>query len=140
MTWYYNNEPFTSEMISDYVGMVYVITDLSNGLKYIGKKGLISKRKLPPLKGKKRRRTKIVETDWQDYYGSSESVKLLVEEKGRDNFHREIIRLCKKKAEMSYYEAKLQFESDCLLYPDQYYNEFIGCKVNRWHLLTKMKN
>ena len=101
---------------------------------------LRAKRRMPPLKGKKRRRTKIIETDWQDYYGSSESVKLLVEEKGRETFHREILRLCKKKAEMSYYEAKLQFESDCLLYPDQYYNEFIGCKVNRWHLLTKKKN
>ena len=92
MTWYYNDEPFTSEMIGDYVGFVYVITDKSNGLKYIGKKGLISKRRMRPLKGKKRRRTKIIETDWQDYYGSSESVKLLVEEKGRETFHREILR------------------------------------------------
>jgi|TARA_A100001037_G_C14874163_1_gene510936 hypothetical protein len=140
MTWYYNNEPFTSEMIGDYVGFVYEITDKSNGLKYIGKKGLISRRKLPPLKGKKRRRVKIVETDWQDYYGSSETVKLLVEQNGKENFHREILRLCRKKAEMSYYEAKRQFELDCLLYPEQYYNEFIGCKINRWHLLTKKKN
>jgi len=140
MTWYYNGEPFTSEMIGDYVGFVYVITDKSNGLKYIGKKGLISRRRLPPLKGKKRRRVKIIETDWQDYYGSSESVKMLVEEKGRENFHREIVRLCNKKAEMSYYEARMQFLTDCLLKPDEYYNEFIGCKVNRWHLLTKTKN
>ena len=115
MTWYYNNEPFTSEMIGDYVGFVYEITDKSNGLKYIGKKGLISRRKLPPLKGKKRRRVKIVETDWQDYYGSSETVKLLVEQNGKENFHREILRLCRKKAEMSYYEAKRQFELDCLM-------------------------
>ncbi len=140
MTWYYNGEPFTSEMIGDYVGFVYVITDESNGLKYIGKKGLKSKRRMPPLKGKKRRRIKIIETDWQDYYGSSESVKMLVEEKGRENFHREIVRLCMKKAEMSYYEARMQFLTDCLLKPDEYYNEFIGCKVNRWHLLTKTKN
>ena len=137
MTWYYNNEPFTSEMIGDYVGFVYEITDKSNGLKYIGKKGLISRRKLPPLKGKKRRRVKIIETDWQDYYGSSETVKLLVEENGKENFHREILRLCRKKAEMSYYEAKLQFDTDCILKPDEYYNEFIGCKINRKHLLTK---
>lgn len=137
MTWFYNGEPFTSDMICDYVGFVYQIIDTRNGKKYIGKKGLISKRKLPPLKGMKRRRTKIVETDWQDYYGSSEQVKNLVEEFGGSSFHREILRLCKSKGEMSYWESKIQFETDCLLKPDEYYNEFIGCKINRRHLLTK---
>jgi len=137
MTWYYNGEPFTSEMIEDNIGFVYCITDTRNGLKYIGKKGLISKRKMPPLKGMKRKRTKIVETDWQTYYGSSETVKLLVEEFGPEMFHREILRLCKSKGQMSYYEAKLQFETDCLLKPEEYYNEYIGCKINRRHLLTK---
>ena len=101
----------------------------------IGKKGLVSRRKLPPLKGKKRRRIKVVETDWQDYYGSSENVKILVENFGPEMFHRRILRLCKSKGEMSYYEAKLQFETDCLLKPDEYYNEFIGCKINRRHLI-----
>lgn len=140
MTWFYNGEPFTSDMICEYVGFVYEITDLSNDKKYIGKKGLVSKRKLPPLKGQKRRRTKIVETDWQSYYGSSEQVKALVEERGADSFSRKILKLCRSKGQMSYYEAKLQFETDCLLKPEEYYNEFIGCKVNRRHLLTNMKN
>ena len=62
---------------------------------------------------------------------------MLVEEYGTERFHREMVRLCKKKAEMSYYEAKLQFDTDCILKPDEYYNEFIGCKINRKHLLTK---
>jgi hypothetical protein len=137
MTWYYNGEPFTSEMVEDNIGFVYCITDTRNGLKYIGKKGLISKRRMPPLKGKKRRRIKIIETDWQSYYGSSETVKALVEEYGRETFHREILRLCKSKGQMSYYEAKMQFETDCLLKPDEYYNEFIGCKINRRHLITR---
>lgn len=137
MTWYYNGEPFTSEMIGDNIGFVYCITDTRNGLKYLGKKGLVTKRKMPPLKGKKRRRIKIVETDWQSYYGSSETVKALVEEYGPDTFHREILHLCKSKGEMSYYEAKMQFETDCLLKPDEYYNEFIGCKINRRHLMTR---
>lgn len=137
MTWFYNGEPFTSDMICDYIGFVYQITDTRNGKKYIGKKGLITKRKLPPLKGMKRRRVKIVETDWQTYYGSSEQVKNLVEEFGGSSFHREILRLCKSKGEMSYWEAKLQFETDCLLKPDEYYNQFIGCKINRKHLLIK---
>ena len=137
MTWFYIGEPFTSEMIEDNIGFVYCITDARNGLKYIGKKGLISKRRMPPLKGKKRRRIKIIETDWQSYYGSSETVKALVEEYGPETFHREILRLCKSKGQMSYYEAKMQFETDCLLKPDEYYNEFIGCKINRRHLITR---
>ena len=123
-----------------YYGFVYCITNRATGQKYIGKKFFWSKKTLPITKKRKRRKITYVESDWQDYYGSSETVKLLVEQNGKENFHREILRLCRKKAEMSYYEAKRQFELDCLLYPEQYYNEFIGCKINRWHLLTKKKN
>ena len=80
MTWYHNGKPFTSDMIDDNLGFVYIITNTKNNKLYIGKKGLMSKRRLPPLKGAKRKRIKIVETDWKTYCGSSEEVKLLVEE------------------------------------------------------------
>lgn len=131
--WYYKGEEFTSEMIEDYVGFVYLITDKSNDKKYVGKKLLTSKRKLPPLKGKTRRRTVVKETDWQKYYGSSEEVKLMVEEKGADNFYREILYLCKSKGELGYLEAKYQFEHDVLL-RDDYYNGIIQCKIHRNHV------
>jgi|TARA_B110000908_G_C10266461_1_gene464453 hypothetical protein len=136
--WYYKGEEFTSEDIGDYIGMVYCITDLSNGMKYIGKKGLMSVRRLPPLKGQKRKRKKIVETDWKKYYGSSEQVKLLVEEKGPENFKREILYLCTMKGEMTYLEAKEQFARDVLLKPDEYYNKFIGCKLHAKHVAILM--
>ena len=97
MTWHYNGKPFTSEMIEDNLGFVYIVTNKKNSKLYIGKKGLIAKRKLPPLKGAKRKRIKIVETDWKTYCGSSEEVKLLVEEHVLDLFDREIVRLCKSK-------------------------------------------
>lgn len=131
--WFYNGEEFTSEMIGEYVGFVYLITDKSNNKKYVGKKLLTSKRKLPPLKGKTRKRTVVKETDWQKYYGSSEEVKLMVEEKGVDNFHREILYLCMSKGQLGYLEAKYQFEHDVLL-RDDYYNGIIQCKIHRNHV------
>jgi len=136
--WYYNGEEFTSEMIGDYMGFVYIITDKSNGKKYVGKKLFKSKRRLPPLKGKTRRRTKVVESDWQDYFGSSDEVKLLVEEHGRDNFVREILHLCDTKGIMSYLEAKEQFDRNVLL-DDSYYNGIIQCKIHRSHV-KKLKD
>src|SRR6056300_1170701 len=98
--WYYGEEAFTSDMIEDYVGFVYVITDLSNDKKYVGKKLFVSKRRLPPLKGKTRKRVVTKESDWQSYFGSSEEVKQLVEERGSEAFHREILHLCNSKGEM----------------------------------------
>ena len=131
--WFYNDKEFTSEMIGEHIGFVYLITDLSNNKKYVGKKNFLSKRRLKPLKGKTRKRTKISESDWQDYFGSSEEVKSLVESNGRDNFKREILHLCNSKGMMSYLEAKEQFDREVLL-KDEYYNEFIGCKIHSKHL------
>jgi hypothetical protein len=132
--WYYKGKEFTSEDIGEYIGFVYVITDLSNGMKYIGKKILMSVRRLPPLKGQKRKRRKVVESDWKKYYGSSEEVKMLLEEKGPDNFKREIIHLCTMKGEMSYMECYHQMINHVLLRPDEFYNKFVGCKIHAKHL------
>ena len=131
--WLYNGEEFTSEMIDNSVGFVYIITDKSNDKKYVGKKLFQSKRKLAPLKGKTRKRTKIMESDWMDYFGSSEEVKALVEEKGGENFIREILHLCNTRGEMSYLEAKEQFDRNVLL-DDSYYNGIINCKIHRTHV------
>jgi len=131
--WTYQNKEFTTDDIGDFVGFVYIITDLTNNKKYVGKKLFQSKRRLPPLKGKIRRRTKIVESDWMDYFGSSDEVKELVESQGRDSFKREILHLCNSKGEMSYLEAKEQFDREVLL-SDEYYNGIINCKIHRTHV------
>ena len=132
--WYYNGQEFTSDDIGENVGFVYVLTDRENGMKYLGKKNFHSRRKLPPLKGKTKRRTKVTESDWQTYYGSSDNVKLLVEEHGGERFHREIVHLAKSKGELSYMEAKLQFDYEVLLKPKEWYNGIIQCRINRSHL------
>jgi hypothetical protein len=132
-SWTYEGQPFTSDMIGEYFGFVYLITNLDNDKMYVGKKWFWSTRKLPPLKGKTRKRRVQKESDWQKYYGSSDEVKLLVEQHGEDNFKREIIRLCKTKGECSYYELVEQVDREVLL-RDNYYNEFIGVKIHSKHI------
>ena len=135
MTWHKDNLKFnpTEDELKQWVGFVYLITDLSTNKKYVGKKFFWSKRRLPPLKGKSRRRVVVKESDWKQYYGSSEDLKTLVEHKGEDFYYREILHLCKSKGECSYLEAKEQFDRD-VLYRDDYFNEFIGCKIHSKHL------
>ena len=130
--WYMNNIEFTNAP-DDIEGFVYVITDKRNDKKYVGKKKFWSVTRKPPLKGKTRKRVVRKESDWMKYYGSSELVNQLLVEHGEDNFHREIIHLCKTKGEMSYLEAKEQFDRNVLL-NDEYYNEFIGCKIHSKHV------
>ena len=132
--WKYNNEEF-NETPEEYQGFVYEITELSTGKKYIGKKNFWSPKILPKNSKRSRRIRTRVESNWKEYYGSSEEVCKLVESRGQDKFKREIIRLCKTKGEMSYYEAKMQFDND-VLFREDYYNNFIGCKIHAKHLTS----
>jgi hypothetical protein len=99
-----------------------------------------STRRLPPLKGQKRKRKVVKESDWKDYFGSSDEVKMLVEESGRDRFERKILRLCDSKGEMSYWEMWYQMTNHVLLRPDKYYNAFVGGKIHRKHVLKNESN
>lgn len=133
--WIYNEQIY-DETPDDYQGFVYVITELDTDKKYIGKKNFWRPKVLPKNSKRTRRIRTKTESNWRDYYGSNKEVQILVESKGKSNYKREILRLCKTKGEMSYYEAKLQFENDVLL-SDIYYNEFIGCKIHSKHIRNK---
>jgi len=126
--WYFNNEEFQD--IGEYVGFVYLITNLTNGRKYIGKKNLYFS-KSRQVKGKKKRFK--VESDWRDYYGSNKELAADVEKLGKENFKREILRLCTTKGEFSYFEAKYQFDNN-VLESDTYYNSWIMCRIHKKHL------
>ena len=130
--WFYNGHEFT-ETPKDFQGFVYCITELDTDKKYIGKKNFWRPKTLPKNSKRARRVRTKVESDWREYYGSNQKLQLLVEQRGESNYKRTILRLCKTKGEMSYYEAKLQFEFDVLLRED-YYNEFIGCKIHSRHI------
>jgi len=131
--WFYNNEYY--DTIGDYVGFVYIITNQVNNRKYIGKKNFYFS-KTKQVKGKKKRFK--VESDWLDYYGSSAELSADVEKYGKENFKREILRLCKSKGEFAYFEAKYQFDNK-VLESDEYYNSWISCRIHKKHL-TFLKN
>lgn len=136
MTWLYENKEYNDTPDrTEYVGFVYLITELDTGKKYVGKKLFHrpTKRTVTLKNGKKRRKTFYIDSDWRDYFGSSTHLQESVEKNGIDKYKKEILRLCKKKGELSYYEAKEQFDRG-VLFSDEYYNEFIGCKIHARHL------
>jgi len=110
--WMYNGESFSSSMVGDYFGFVYRITNLINEYDYVGRKYFKTKRKLKPLIGRKNKRHKIKETDWQNYWGSSKRLLEDIEKHGKHNFKREIICLCSSRGQTNYMEAKIQFDED----------------------------
>lgn len=131
MEWTYQNQPLSPEIIENYLGFVYVVENILDGRKYIGKK-LLKFQKRKTVKGKVKK--VLAESDYLTYYGSSEEVKADVKRLGEENFKREILHLCKTKAEMSWFELQEQVDNRVLLHPDKFYNAFVGCKINRSHL------
>lgn len=128
MTWLFGGKPF-SEPEDRQVGFVYEIKDIANDRLYIGKKLFWTTTKLKPLKGMKNKRHRRTQSDWREYYGSSEVLKEQVEIYGPEAFERHILVLCYTKTEMSYWETKIQFDRN-VLFDERYYNQFISCKIH----------
>ena len=128
MTWTYQGKE-VEELPQDVVGFVYIITNTTNDRQYIGKKLAKFSRTKPPLKGKKNKRRIKVESDWKDYYGSSDELNEDIVQLGKDNFKREILFYCYSKSELSYIEAREQFKYK-VLESDKYYNGHIRVRVH----------
>jgi len=127
MSWTYNGRSITeiSDMPEGTIGFIYKITNGETGQYYIGKKSLYSHRTLPPLKGYKRKRKVIKESKWVDYRSSNPSVQLwfhsnemALEQEPRgeinDTLELKILRFCKTKKALTYYELQEQFAHDVL--------------------------
>lgn len=129
--WYYNNQPVTSiEQLPDYsnlMGFAYKITNLLTGAVYIGKKNFYSTRKKTLAKkdlvrnkdgsvAKNRKNyTRITkESDWMQYWSSSDELKADIKEFGLSYFRREILELSCSTKYLGYLELKYQFEYDVL--------------------------
>lgn len=117
------------------VGFVYIITNEINGRYYIGKKILQNTRRTK-VKNQTKRKVKKVESDWRTYYGSGPLLLAEIEKFGKESFRREIIRFCRNKTEMGYYEAKEQFLRGALE-SDESMNEWIMVRVRKSGLINK---
>ena len=142
MTWYYSGQEIT-ELPDDIVGFVYLITNITTGKMYVGKKlAKFAKTtyKVVKLKNGTKKRKKIrskINSDWQQYYGSSPNLTEDINQQGTDNFKREILYYCKSKSECSYIEAREQF-SRRVLESDDYYNGHIQVRVHGSHIKNKI--
>ena len=119
MDWQYNGTVFT-DVPKGMEGFVYIITNLTNNKKYIGKKHFWTRQK-----NKKTGRRKTEESDWKNYFGSCDELNEDVKKIGKEHFLREILYLCPHKKSMSYYETYEQFNRNVLM-SEEYYNTNIG--------------
>ena len=132
--WLYENKEFNDP--SKYFGFIYSITNNLNNKIYIGRKYFTSAKTKKPLKGRVNKRRSRVENDWKEYWGSSPILLNEIEKVGKENFTRQILRLCKTRGEVNYWEAKYMFEFDVLNAKlpngeNKYYNENIMMKFTR---------
>ena len=135
MSWYYKEDLITA-LQEDCEAFVYLITNLTNNRKYVGKKLAKFKTTKPPLKGKKNKRRGYKESDWRTYWGSSDHLNNDVAELGEEKFKREILYYCPSRGVASYIEAREQFERR-VLETDDYYNGIINVRVGGSKILKE---
>ena len=125
--WIYKGSVFDSDDIGDHYGFVYRITNTTTSKSYIGRKYFVQKRK---PKGGKRRVTS--ESNWKQYYGSSDELKQDIRRDGKNTFKREILSLHKTLGKVNYEETKQLFLHNVLAEklddgsPAYYNNNILG--------------
>ena len=130
--WLYKGKVIESieDMPKDSFGFIYEVIHNPTGQKYLGKKVLQFNRKLPPLKGQKRKRKVVKESDWKTYYGSHQTIKTLIKEGKQEEFSREILQFVPTKKLLTYFECKYLFIKEVLEH-GEYINDNILAKFYR---------
>jgi len=119
---------------------VYLITNLVDHKKYVGKKLAKFKTTKKPLKGRKNKRRGTKESDWKTYWGSNSHLVDDVLRLGEHRFTREILYYCPTRGVASYLEAQEQFERK-VLETDEYYNGIINVRIGGSSILREsLKN
>jgi hypothetical protein len=94
-------------------GFVYLVTNVLTSKAYIGKKFFWAKTH-KKVKGKKRRKLIVKESDWRTYRSSSDGLKRVIDEQGLESFRFEILSLHRTRAQVNYEEIRQQFIRDVL--------------------------
>jgi hypothetical protein len=130
--WFYKDQ-VVEGLIKGFESFVYLIerTNVKKNDKspiyYIGKKSFYSKRKENGI-------TTLFESDWQEYYGSSDELKCDILKYGKLNFRREILHFCRTKGDSGYLEIKEQMNRDVLFVDDTGYKLYYNKTINsRYH-------
>ena len=126
--WQYQNKPLMeNEIPADAMGFIYMITQLSTGKKYIGKK-LLTSAATKTVKGVKKKIRKP--SDWKEYWSSSPDLKALISQVGQQDFVREILVFAKSKGSIAYLEEMALYQCGALE-SDNWFNNNIRSKVYR---------
>jgi len=133
--WTYQGK-IIKELPQDCEAFVYLITNLTDNKKYVGKKLAKFKTTKKPLKGRKNKRRGTKESDWKTYWGSSESLIDDLQRLSEDKFTREILYFCPSRGVASYLEAQEQFERK-VLENDDYYNGIIHVRIGGSDILKE---
>ena len=125
-------DPFSPE---DWFGFVYIIKNKLTGKFYIGKKVFwnntktkLTKKEISEQTGPGRKPThKIVtkESNWMMYWGSNKELLADIKVHGVENFERKVLKLCKSKKELTYYEIEYQCKHE-VLYTNSYNDNILG--------------
>jgi hypothetical protein len=119
--WSYNGEE-VKHPLAGYYGFCYRITNLIDQRQYLGRKTFFFRKK----NSKGQRIT--IESDWKQYYGSSQELLADIELYGKENFKREILSFHQSKSDLNYAETKLLFQNS-VLESEDFYNRNI---MNRY--------
>jgi hypothetical protein len=124
--WYYKNNELI-EPPHEFEAFVYIIERLNTDedemspIFYIGKKNFFT--------------AKNIETDWLEYYGSSDWLRSDINKYGKENFKRTILHLCTSKHQATYLELKEQIINNVLELDANgysvYYNQAIFNKFSK---------
>ena len=133
--WTYQDKP-VEELPEDCEAFVYLITNLIDHKKYVGKKLAKFKTTKNPLKGRKNKRRGTKESDWRTYWGSNAHLVDDVLRLGEHRFTREILHYCPSRGVASYLEAQEQFERK-VLETDEYYNGIINVRIGGSEILRE---
>jgi hypothetical protein len=128
-----NDESFDS---TQYEGYIYMTTNLETNRSYIGKKNFFHKNNVKlgkkelaalPITRGRTKTTKLVvkSSDWKTYYGSANEIKEDLKKYPKDKFVRVILKLCKSKKELTYFECKYLFQYGVLEDSSRWVNDNI---------------